>query len=277
MKRARGIAWWLFVGMWLLTFIPFSAAQASSPPSGTVVTPTVLPSIQGNVTNCTTQATCVYAFSNALGSGWATSTLSTTTGPRMAFQLPGEAAASYNLSYSTSTAKVTNNYPTYIYWTVGSFIGTDLTTGHIVYGTTSTNYSATCHVVFRWCHYTYVTDNGTIVAHLTRAEATATSISCSPSTLHPQQKTSCQASVTNHWNVSNYPTGKVHFRDGGSGLGTFSNKGVCTLANGTCSFTFKTSDNACGLIDLSASYGGTAAYYKSNGEVSVDVYVSGGC
>ncbi|HEV2317081.1 MAG TPA: hypothetical protein VGV89_05855 [Thermoplasmata archaeon] len=273
----RKVAWSFLIGLSLLASVPLVTAHAPSPHDAAAVGFSSTPSIRGNVTNCTSQSTCTYAFSNAGGNGWANSTLSGTGPLRMALQLPGESIPSYNLSYTTSTQRVTNNYPTYIYWTVGSFLGTDSNTGHILYGTTNTNYSATCHVVYRWCHYTYVTDNGTIVVHPTNARPTGTTFTCSPTTFHPQQKTSCTVTVTNLWNASNYPTGKVHLSDGGTGAGSFSNKGTCALVNGTCSFSFRSSDNACGLIYLSASFLGNAAYYKSGAETSIDVYVSGGC
>lgn len=277
LMEARKILWSLVVGLSLLALVPLSAGHAAAPLGGAAAPTLAPPSLQGTVTNCTTQATCAYSFSTSSGTGWANSTASATTPLRMAVKLPGEAKGSYNLSYTTYVAKVTNNYPTYTYWTIGSFLGTDVNSGHIIFGATDTNFSATCHVVFKWCHYTYATNNGTIVVHFTKAEATATSFSCSPTTIHPQQKTGCTVTVTNLWNVSNVPTGKVHLSDGGSGLGSFSTKGSCTLTNGTCLTTFRASDNACGGIYLSATYDGTVAYFKSSASTSIDVYVSGGC
>lgn len=271
MMDARGIVWTLLIGCSLIAALPLSSAHASGPSSVPVGANAVPPPVVGNVTNCTSQTACGYTFSNAHGTGFANST------HLMTIRLPGEALTSYNLSFTSSTMKITNNYPTYIYWTVGQFLGTDVNSGHIIYGSTSTNYSATCHPAYRWCHYTYATDNGTIVVHFTNAEPTATGLGCSPSWLHPQQKTTCTVTVTNLWNASNYPPGKVHLNAGGPSYGSFSNKGSCPLVNGSCTFTFHVSDNACGLIIISATYAGSAAYYKSSGETSIDVYVSGGC
>ena len=278
---ARIVAGSLLVGLSLLAVLPIAGghgASASDRPAALAgVAPSIIAPVHGTVTNCTSQAVCVYSFSTALGTGWANSSESRTYVLTMALELPGESSPSFNLTYGTSTAKVTTSYPTTTYWTVGTFLGTDVNSGHIIYGTTNTNFSATCHPVYRWCHYTYATLNGTIVVHFTNAEATSTAIACSPTTIHPQTKTTCSVTLTDLWNASHLPTGKVHLSDGGSGIGTFSNKGTCALINASCSFTFKASDNACGGIALSATYAGNSAFYKSGASIAIDVYVSGGC
>ena len=253
--RLQRLAWAGPMGILLILLVPVSAM--GSP-------------LHGVVTTCSSRTSCNFVFNTSAGTGWAT-----TTATQFSFQLPGEAAASYNLSYSTYIGSLTG---TYTYWTVGSFLGTDVNTGKVVYGSTDTNYTITCHGHSGrggGCTYTYTTDNGTVVVHLTQAEQTATAIVCSPTAIHPATKTSCTVSVSNLWNATHFPTGTVHLSSGR--LGAFSDKGTCTLANGTCSFTWKAYDSTCGLATLLASYGGTPAFYKSAASTSIDVYVSGGC
>ena len=227
---------------------------------------TLPPPVHGTVITCgTTTVVCKYAFNGSLGSGWANATDTYSLGEKIAIQLPGEAAASYNLSYATYVAKLTG---TYTYWTVGQFYGTDVNTGKVVYGTTNTNVTITAHCT-RGCTYTYTTDNGTIVVKFTRAEITSTTIACSPSTITVTQKTTCTVTVTDGWNSSHLPTGKVKISDGR--LGSLSDKGVCLLTNGTCSFTFHPFDNSCGTVPISASFVGNTAYYPSAGSTHVSI------
>jgi hypothetical protein len=247
------------VGLLLLAVIP---AAGATPASGVVST-------------CTSNWSCNFVFNTSAGRGWAngTSTGYQTAGS-ITLRLPGEAKTSTNVTYWTLVPKVTYNWPSSTYWTSGYFVGTDVNTGKIVYGTTNSNYTALCHPVFRWCTYTYTTDNGTIVVKFTKAESTATNVTCSPTSIKVSGKTSCTATVKNLWNRTNYPTGKLHFLT--SGGGSFSNKGTCTLSStGTCSFTWHPADDTCGSSTLSATYGGTTYYYKSNG--SIVIGVTGGC
>jgi hypothetical protein len=192
----------------------------------------------------------------------------------LSLQLPGEAQASYNLTYSTHIGSLIG---TYTYWTVGNFLGTDVNTGKVIYGTTDTNYTITCHGHSGrggGCTYTYTTDNGTITVRFTQAEQTSTTLSCSPTSIDIASSTTCTAKVTNLWNSSNTPTGKLHFSS--SAGGKFSNMATCTLSStGSCTFTWHPSDNTCGSSTIAATYVGTLHYYKSGG--STVVGVTGGC
>jgi hypothetical protein len=220
--------------------------------------------VHGLVTTCSSNVSCKFTFNTTAGTGWANTTATT-----MSFQLPGEAKASYNLTYAAYIARLTG---TYTYWTVGNFYGTDANTGKVVYGMTNTNYTITCHGHSGrggGCTYTYTTDNGTIVFKFTQAEQTSTSVSCSPTSINVAAKTTCTVTVTNLWNASNFPTGKVHLNSGG--LGSFANKGTCTLASGTCSLTWHPSDNTGGSVRITATFPGTLAFYKSSGYTSVTV------
>jgi hypothetical protein len=245
MRIAR-LAWAGPVALLLLALLPVSGATAP---------------VHGLVTACTSTGTCKFVFNTTAGTGWAN-----TTSKGLSFQLPGEAKASYNLSYSTYIAKLTG---TYTYWTVGNFLGTDVNTGKVVYGTTNTNFTITAHCQ-RGCWYTYTTDNGTIVFHFTQAELTSTSVSCTPSSITVPGKTTCTAKVTNLWNSSHVPTGKVHL-SGGS-LGAFANHGNCNLTAGQCSLAWHPFDNTVGYVAISANYyPGGPVFYRSSGSTTIVV------
>ncbi|MCI4341434.1 MAG: hypothetical protein L3K11_03565 [Thermoplasmata archaeon] len=231
--------------------------------------------VRGVVTTCSSNWSCNFEFNTSAGVGWANGTSGGyLTAGSMTLKLPGEAKTSTGLTYWTNVPKVSTQWPNTTYWTTGNFIGTDVNTGKVVYGTTSSNYTATCHPVFRWCHDTYRTDNGTVVVKFTQAEATASSISCSPTSVSVSNKTSCNATVTNTWNSTNYPTGKVHFVSPGGG--SFSNKGGCTLSSkGTCAFSWHPADDTCGSSTLSMTYWGATYYYRSS--ASTLIGVTGGC
>ena len=224
--------------------------------------------VSGTVTTCTTSLTCTFTFNTTAGTGWATS-----TGSLVSFQLPGEAKASYNLTAATYVAKLTG---TYTYWYVGNFYGTDVNSGHVVYGVTNVNYTITCvghSGRGGGCTYIDTTDNGTIVFRFTTAEQTSMSVACSPSSINAGSSTKCTAKVVNLWNASNVPTGKVHFAT--SAYGTYSGKGTCTLNTaGNCTVTFSAGDNSNGYVPVSVSYFGTSLYYKT--AASTTVLVNGG-
>lgn len=242
-------------GLLVLAVLPVAGASASAP-------------VRGVVTTCSSTSSCQFVINTSAGNGWAT-----TTSTRISFQLPGEANASYNLSYLTYTAKLTG---TYTYWTIGNFLGTDVNSGKVVYGTTNTNFTITCHGHSGrggGCTYTYTTDNGTIVFHLTQAESTATSVSCNPASVQVSARTTCTVTVTDLWNSSHVPVGKVHLGSGGHGA--FGHHGICTLSNGTCSLSWHPFDNTCGSATIVAAYPGTPAYFKGSG--STIVGVTGGC
>jgi hypothetical protein len=271
----RKLAWAIPVVLGLLALVPSSLAAPPLHVAAATHTVKLPAPVWGTVTNCTSTVACAYVFNTSTGTGWAKSTATSFTPKQMALQLPGEAKASSGLSYATFIQKLTG---TYTYWTVGNFLGTDVNTGNVVYGTTNTNYTITCHGHSGrggGCNYTYATDNGTIVVKFTHQELTSTTIACSPSTIHIGQKSTCTITVSNAWNSSKVPTGTVRVTDGQ--LGALSNKGVCTLTNGSCSVTFRPFDNTCGNVLISASYVGSFAFYKSATWTTIGVSVAGGC
>ena len=243
------IAWAAPVLLLLVALVP--VAGAATP-------------LHGVVTTCSSRTSCQYVFNTSAGTGWAKT--ATTV---ISFQLPGEAKASTNVSYSTYIARLTG---TYTYWTVGSFLGTDVNTGKVVYGTTNTNYTITCTGHSGrggGCTYTYTTDNGTIVVRFTQAEQTSLALSCSPTSINVAAKTTCTAKVTDLWNSSHIVTGKVHFSSGG--LGSFSNNGSCSLTAGQCNLTFRPFDNTVGTVTITGSFLGNTEFYKSKGTATVSV------
>ena len=248
--RLLRLAWIGPFALLLLALVPVSSAT--------------LPPVQGLVTNCTSTTTCSFTINSTAGTGWAT-----TTSTQFSFQLPGEANASYNLSYSTYTASLTG---TYTYWTVGNFLGTDVNTGKVVYGTTDTNFTITCvghSGRGGGCTYVYTTDNGTVTFHFTQAELTSTAVSCTPSSVRVAAKTSCTVTVTNLWNASHVPTGQVHLTSGR--LGAFASKGTCTLVSGKCTLGWRSFDNTLGAVTITASYPGSTTFYPSSGTTIVTV------
>ncbi|MCI4334021.1 MAG: hypothetical protein L3K04_00060 [Thermoplasmata archaeon] len=246
--RLRRLAWIGPASLLLLALLPVAGATAP---------------VQGTVTKCTNTYTCSFVFNTSAGTGWAKTTLSP-----LSFQQPGEAKASYNLTYATYIEKLTG---TYTHWTVGNFHGTDVNIGKVVVGATNTNFTITVSCS-RGCHDSYTTDNGTIVFHFTKAELTSTSVTCSPSSLSHSNKTTCTAAVTNLWNSTNVPKRTVYFSSGG--LGPFANHAKCNLTAGSCSVTRHPNDDTVGTVTTSGIYGGTAAFYK--GSSYTHVTVSGG-
>jgi len=229
--------------------------------------------LAGTITSCSSNWSCDFVFNTTTGPGWANGTSTGYLNPgTLTLKLPGEANTSTGLTYSTYIQSLTG---TYTYWTVGNFIGADVNTGTVVYGTTNSNYTITCHGHSGrggGCTYTYTTDNGTIVVTRTLAEMTSLTLSCSPTTIN-SGKTSCTATVLNLWSSSNTPTGKLHISS--TMVGKFSNNGTCTLSSaGTCAFTWTPSANGCGSSTLSAAYGGTRYFYKSSDALTIVVNVN---
>jgi hypothetical protein len=187
-------------------------------------------------------------------------------------RLPGESLTSTNLSYSTYVASLKG---TYTYWTVGNFVGTDVNSGKVVYGTTNTNYTITCHGHSGrggGCTYTYTTDNGTIVVYFTVADQTGTSVTCVPSTIVSGASTDCTATVRDLGNTSAQPSGNVSFVGPYGSTAGLSNGGNCTLISAACTVAYTAPDEQLGTVAITASFVGNSHYYASSGRTSV--YVS---
>jgi hypothetical protein len=230
--------------------------------------------VTGTIASCTSNWSCDFVFNTSAGHGWANGTSSGYLyAGSLSLKLPGESNTSSNLTYSTYIERLTG---TYTYWTVGTFLGTDVNTGTVVFGTTDSNYTITCvghSGRGGGCTYVYTTNNGSVTLTLTAAEMTATTLSCSPSTLS-SGRTSCTATVANLWNSSNVPSGKLHisFPYGGKP----SSKGTCTLSStGSCKFSWTAGANLCGAYTISVTYAGTPSYYTSS--ASKAITLTDGC
>jgi len=222
--------------------------------------------LHGLVTSCSSASSCGFVFNTTQGLGWANA-----SPPSLSLRLPGEAMTSPSFAYSTYTASLTG---TYTYWTVGNLVGTDVNTGKVVYGTTDTNYTITCHGHSGrggGCTYTYTTDNGTIVVYFTAADATATTVACTPSTIASGGSTVCTATVNDSGNSSARPSGNVSFSGAYGSTAGFSNGGNCTLVSGTCSVSYTAPDEQLGTVPITASFAGTPSFYTSSGRTSVYV------
>jgi hypothetical protein len=226
--------------------------------------------VTGTITSCSSNWACDFVFNTSVGHGWANgSSTGYLTPGTLSLKLPGESSTSTNLTYSTFIERLTG---TYTYWTVGSFLGTDVNTGTVVFGTTDSNYTITCHGHSGrggGCTYTYTTDNGSVAVTLTSAEMTATTLACSPLTL-TSGKVTCTATVTNLWNSSNVPTGKLHISFPYGGKPT--SKGVCTLSSsGSCKFSWTAGPNLCGAYTIVVTYSGSHAYYTSTASKAINL------
>lgn len=257
-----------------------AVASASSAPvacGGTVacaasnLSQNVPPPLSGTVTNCTSASSCSFTFNDTAGTGWARA-----SPPALSLQLPGEPLASYNLSYSTYTAKLTG---TYTYWTVGTFVGTDANSGKVVYGTTNTNFTITCYGHSGrggGCTYVDTTDNGTIVVTFTEAEQTTTTVSCAPNALPAGSSTVCTAWVNDTANSSATAAGNVSFFQAYGSTAGFGNGGNCTLSSGSCSVLYTVADDQLGTVPIGANFHGTPSFYPSSGRTSIYANSSGG-
>ena len=243
----------------LFALLPFAGATAP---------------VTGTITTCSSNWSCDFVFNTSAGHGWANGTSTGYLLPgSLSLKLPGESNTSTNLTYSTYIQQLTG---TYTYWTIGTFLGTDVNTGTVVFGTTDSNYTITCvghSGRGGGCTYIYTTDNGSVVVKLTAAEMTATTLSCSPSTLS-SGKTSCTATVTNLWNSSKVPSGKLHISFPYGGKPT--SKGTCTLSStGSCKFSWTAGANLCGAYTITVTYAGTPSYYTSS--ASKAITLTDGC
>ena len=226
--------------------------------------------LHGLVTTCASTSKCDFVFSNTSGTGWANA-----SPPLMSLRLPGEAATSTSLAYSTYTARLSGYYT---YWTVGTFVGTDVNTGKVVYGTTNTNYTITCHGHSGrggGCTYTYTTDNGTIVVYFTGADPTSTAVACAPSTIGSGGSALCTVTVNDTVKPSAHPSGSVTFVGPYGSTAGFSNGASCTLLAGACSVSYSPPDEQLGTVAITASFAGTPSFYESSARTSVYVSPSG--
>ena len=226
--------------------------------------------LHGLVKSCKSASTCGFIFNSSGALGWANA-----SPPSLTLRLPGEALTSTNLAYSTYTASLIG---TYTYWTVGNFVGTDVSTGKVVYGVTNTNFTITCYGHSGrggGCTYVYTTDNGTIVVFFTQADQTTTTVACAPSSISPGSSSVCTARVNDSINRSATPSGNVSLYGSFGSTAGFSNGGNCALISGACSVLYTAPDDQLGTVPVTAIFNGTSSFYTSSGRSSIYVSPSG--
>jgi hypothetical protein len=224
-----------------------------------------LPSASGAVvgvpTSCTGFGDCKFNITNSHGTGFAQ-----TYGNSLSFRLPGE--------HNTTTGVPYSYYPNPIYggtYTItGSFVGADVNTGKVVWGTTAVNLTVTVHCQ-RGCSTTWVVNFGNITFRLTKADPTTTTVSCSPSSINPGSHTLCTVHVTDQSNALKTPNGTVKFSTQYTGVGTWSHSGTCTLLSGTCNITFAAADETSGTVIIYAHYHGNSYFWTSTGTFYLSV------
>jgi PASTA domain-containing protein/Big-like domain-containing protein len=102
--------------------------------------------------------------------------------------------------------------------------------------------------------------------------STATSVSCAAAVVGPEQSDTCTASVADtDTGAATAPTGTVEFSmatGGGS-----SGPPTCTLAAGSCQFTYPGWDRL-GIQAITATYEGDSTHGGSSGTANVEVFYS---
>ncbi len=105
----------------------------------------------------------------------------------------------------------------------------------------------------------------------TTLDTTATTISCSPSSVTVNTATSCTATVTDTSAGPITPTGSVGFTS--SGAGTFSPMTSCNLSGTTssaaCNITFTPSTT--GTDTITGNYAGDSAHTTSSGSIAINI------
>jgi hypothetical protein len=227
--------------------------------------------ITGTATSCSSFYACVYTITNSQGHGSATTyfyyNYQYQYNTYAKFQLPGEVKTTTSQPYKTNILGQSGN----TYHVGGSLTAIDANTGKVVTGTTDDYIVRTQHCYRTGCYYTYALSSGTIAFTLTALDGTATSVACNPATFPAGGSTTCTVTVTDLANSGNFPAGSVAF-----GISTYGEYGTftppsCALSSGSCSVSFRPSDNSVGTIGITASYPGDSSHYMSSGSTTVSV------
>ena len=221
--------------------------------------------ITGTAKSCSSFYACVYTITN--GSATSYFYYSYAYNTYVKFQLPGEAKSTTSQPYTTNTLGQSGN----TYHVGGSFTAIDANTGKVVTGTTDDYIVRIQHCSRTGCYYTYSLTSGTIAFTLTNVDGTATSVACNPATFPAGGSTTCTVTVKDLANSGSFPPGSVAFAISTYGeYGTFTPPS-CALSSGSCSVSFRPSDNSVGTIGITASYPGDSSHYMSSGSTTVSV------
>jgi PASTA domain-containing protein/Big-like domain-containing protein len=102
--------------------------------------------------------------------------------------------------------------------------------------------------------------------------STSTSVTCAAAVVGPEQPDTCTASVADtDTGTATVPTGTVEFSMAAGGGS--SGPPTCTLAAGSCQFTYPGWDRQ-GIQTITATYEGDSAHAGSSGTTNVEVFFS---
>jgi hypothetical protein len=227
--------------------------------------------VAGTATSCTGVASCSFSLSDGTGNTGAATTTAFVggsvgqsplpfSGGSVTFRLPGEALTSSAAGVYSGEAVLDGSSSTAgtLYQTTGTFYATDVNTGLVVTGTTSTVVGIKGHSG-RGGGNTYTLVSGAIsITSITSPHATTTAVSCSPASTPVNAQTTCTASVTDTDATAPVPpSGTVEFGSGGAGV--FSS-GSCSLGGtgvtSSCQVTYTPSPGSEGLPAITADYPG---------------------
>ena len=264
MKATLRILAMLLIGG-LMLGIPLASVSADS-------------QVTGVATSCNGIASCKFSLTDASGG---TGTASTSafvggsvgqsplpfSGGSARFQLPGETQATYASGVYSGTAVLDGTSPTAgtLYQTTGTFWATDVNTGQVVTGTTSTIVGIKGHSG-RGGGNIYTLVSGTIsLTPILSPRATATNVTCSSASVPVNAATICTATVTDtDAGTAVPPTGSVTF--GSSGAGTLSAV-TCSVsgtgASSACQVSYTPSPGSEGQQSITANYPGDSVHLVS--------------
>ncbi len=247
-------------------------------------------SVTGVATGCSGIASCKYSLTDGSGGTGSASTSAFVggyvgqsplpfSGGSVTFQLPGEAQATYASGTYSGMAVLdgTSSTAGTLYQTNGTFWATDVNTGLVVTGTTSTIVGISGHSG-RGGGNVYTLVSGTIsITPITSPLSTATSVSCNPTSTAVNAPTACTATVTNTDGTAVPPSGSITFGSGG-GAGAFSS-GSCSLAGtgatSTCEVSYTPSPGSEGQQTITADYAGDSNHLASSASFLLGVDARG--
>ncbi len=273
MKQTRrfGLLVVLFVSAVTLG-VPVSSVFADTTVSGVAV------SCAGGIASCTFtlsdgSGNTGTAATSAFVGGYVGQSPLPFSGGSVSFLLPGETLTSSAVGTYSGEAVLDGYSSTAgtLYLTTGSFVATDVNTGLVVTGTTSTIVGISGHSG-RGGGNVYTLVSGTIsMTSITTPRATTTTLSCGPTPTPVNAPVTCTVSVTDtNATTPVAPSGSVTFASSGSG--SFSSA-ACALAGigatSTCSVTYTPNPGSEGTHTITASYPGDTIHLVSSASASV--------
>ena len=243
-------------------------------------------SVNGVATRCSNGiASCSYSLTDADGTGSASTNAFVGgyvgqsplpfTGGSVTFQLPGEAQATYAPGAYNGEAVLDGTSPTAgtLYQTNGTFWATDVNTGLVVVGTTSTIVGIKGHSG-RGGGDSYTLVSGTIsINPILSPLVTSLVLNCDPSSTPVDFQSTCTVTVTDtDTSAPVPPTGSVALTS--SGAGTFSANSCSLVGSGltaTCQVSYTSSPGSEGQQSITANYVGDSVHLGSSASFMLTV------